>query len=68
MLQIHTVEHGARPAFGPDFVEFRTFRWVSYSNVIGPPDFLEFSFGGGFSGQDWFQWVRDLSFHRRRVN
>ena len=42
--------------------------WVSYSKVIGLPDFLEFSIGGGFSGQDWFQWVRDLSFHRRRVN
>ena len=42
--------------------------WDNYSNLIGLPDFLEFSFGGGFSGQEWFQWVRDLSFHRRSVN
>ena len=42
--------------------------WDNYSNLISLPDFLEFSFGGGFSGQEWFQWVRDQSFHRRRVN
>ena len=39
--------------------------WVSYSKVIGFPGFSEFLFGKGFSGQEWFQWIRGLSFHRK---
>ena len=39
-----------------------------YSKVIGFPGFSGFSFGKGFSGQEWFQWIRGLSFHRKRVN
>ena len=36
--------------------------WVSYSKVIGFPGFSEFLFGQGFSGQEWFQWIRDYLF------
>ena len=29
---------------------------------------MEFSFHRGMRGQDWFQWIRNGSFHRKRVN
>ncbi len=46
----------------------REFAWVMNSKVIGCVQCMGFLFGKGFSGQEWFQWIRGLSVHRKRVN
>ena len=50
------------------FSAFSAFSWGNYSKVIGFLGFLDFLFGKGFSGQEWFQLIRGLSFYGKGVN